>query len=159
MKTNKKALAILTAGLLAVTPMAATGLTAFAADYDITVNNETDGYTYNAYKIFAGTLSGSVLSNVTWATKKFAANGVRDIGSFNSKMKELGNKEEILPQIVIIIDELSDLMMVAKNQVEDAVCRLADIDPKENLYPAVFNHSERIDYYTSVYGVGYKGSH
>ena len=68
MKTNKKALAILTAGLLAVTPMAATGLTAFAADYDITVNNETDGYTYNAYKIFAGTLSGSVLSNVTWAT-------------------------------------------------------------------------------------------
>ena len=68
MKTNKKALAILTAGLLAVTPMAATGLTAFAADYDITVNNETDGYTYNAYKIFAGTLSGTVLSNVTWAT-------------------------------------------------------------------------------------------
>ena len=42
MKTNKKALAILTAGLLAVTPMAATGLTAFAADYDITVNNETE---------------------------------------------------------------------------------------------------------------------
>ena len=41
----------------------------------------------------------------------------------------------------------------------DAVCRLADIDSKENLYPAVFNHSERIDYYTSVYGVGYKGSH
>ncbi|WP_295078761.1 isopeptide-forming domain-containing fimbrial protein [Ruminococcus sp.] len=68
MKTNKKTLAILTAGLLAVTPMAATGFTAFAADYDITVNNETDGYTYNAYKIFAGTLSGTVLSNVTWAT-------------------------------------------------------------------------------------------
>ena len=41
----------------------------------------------------------------------------------------------------------------------DAVCRLAGIDPKENLYPAVFNHSERIDYYTSLYGVGYKGSH
>ena len=41
----------------------------------------------------------------------------------------------------------------------DAVCRLAGIDPKENLYPAVFNNSQRIDYYTSVYGVGYKGSH
>jgi len=37
----------------------------------------------------------------------------------------------------------------------DAVCRLAGIEPKENLYPPVFDHSKRIDYYTTEYGIGY----
>ena len=40
----------------------------------------------------------------------------------------------------------------------DAVCKLAGIDPKDNPYPAVFNKSKRVDYYTDTYGVGYKGS-
>ena len=39
----------------------------------------------------------------------------------------------------------------------EAVCRLAGIDPAENLYPPLFNDSKRIDYYTTEYGVGYKG--
>lgn len=43
-------------------------------------------------------------------------------------------------------------------RVHEAVCRLAGIDPKENIYPPVFNQNERIDYYTSEYGVGYKNS-
>ena len=38
------------------------------------------------------------------------------------------------------------------------VCRLAGIDPEENIYPPVFHNSERIDYYTDTYGVGYRGS-
>ena len=41
----------------------------------------------------------------------------------------------------------------------EAVCRLVGIDPKENLYPPVFHDSKRVDYYTTTYGVGYKGSH
>lgn len=68
MKTNKRTLAILTAGLLALTPMAATGMTAFAAGYDITVNNSTADYAYKAYKIFAGNLNGTTLSNIVWAS-------------------------------------------------------------------------------------------
>ena len=40
-----------------------------------------------------------------------------------------------------------------------AVCRLAGIEPKDNLYPPLFNDSKRIDYYTDTYGIGYKGSH
>lgn len=40
----------------------------------------------------------------------------------------------------------------------EAVCLLAGIDPKENIYPPVFNDSKRIDYYTKEYGKGYKGS-
>ena len=39
-----------------------------------------------------------------------------------------------------------------------AVCELAGIDPDKNIYPPVFDHSKRIDYYTDKYGVGYKGS-
>ncbi len=41
----------------------------------------------------------------------------------------------------------------------EAVCRRVGIDPEENLYPAVFDNSKRVDYYTTTYGVGYKGSH
>lgn len=40
-----------------------------------------------------------------------------------------------------------------------AVCKLVGIDPEDNLYPPVFSDSERIDYYTTNYGVGYKVSH
>ena len=40
----------------------------------------------------------------------------------------------------------------------DAVCRLAGIDPKENLYPPIYDDSKRVDYYATEYGIGYKGS-
>ena len=43
-------------------------------------------------------------------------------------------------------------------RIHDEVCRLAGIDPEENIYPPVYDHSKRIDYYTTEYGVGYKGS-
>lgn len=56
--------------------------------------------------------------------KKFAKAGVRDLQGYNKKMDA---DEEKLPQIVIIIDELADLMMVAQNEVEDSICRLAQL--------------------------------
>ncbi len=66
---------------------------------------------------------------------KFAEMGVRDLGSYNRKVEE--SKEELvdaagiirtkLPQIVIIVDELADLMMVAPGEVEDSICRLAQL--------------------------------
>ncbi|MBR5683473.1 MAG: isopeptide-forming domain-containing fimbrial protein [Ruminococcus sp.] len=69
MKTNKRTLAILTAGLLAVTPMAMTGMTAFAAT--ITVNKVTGDsvtHVYKAYPIITGTISGDKLTAMVWAT-------------------------------------------------------------------------------------------
>ena len=55
--------------------------------------------------------------------KLFAENRVRDINGYN----ELEESEEKMPRIVIIVDELADLMMVSPNEVEDAICRLAQM--------------------------------
>jgi S-DNA-T family DNA segregation ATPase FtsK/SpoIIIE len=63
--------------------------------------------------------------------KKFAEAGVRDLKGYNEKVREVAylNDEDYqkLPQIVIIIDELADLMMVAPGEVEDSICRLAQM--------------------------------
>ncbi len=64
--------------------------------------------------------------------KKFAEYNVRDLKGYNEKIKSIqGIPEEKrphkLPQIVIIIDELADLMMVVPGEVEDAICRLAQL--------------------------------
>src|SRR5699024_8152149 len=62
--------------------------------------------------------------------KKFAAYNVRDLKGYNEKISSITDVPEEerpkkLPQIVIIIDELADLMMVVPGEVEDAICRLA----------------------------------
>ncbi|MDF2541638.1 MAG: cell division FtsK/SpoIIIE [Herbinix sp.] len=63
--------------------------------------------------------------------KKFADIGVRDLKGYNEKVAGVAylkdENYQKLPQIVIIIDELADLMMVAPGEVEDAICRLAQL--------------------------------
>lgn len=65
--------------------------------------------------------------------EKFAALGVRDLKGYNKRVDEAAAEGHIdekfpkLPQIVIIVDELADLMMVAPGEVEDAICRLAQL--------------------------------
>lgn len=62
--------------------------------------------------------------------KLFAEYNVRDLKGFNEKVSRLGAGEDIpkrMPQIVIIVDELADLMMVAPGEVEGAICRLAQL--------------------------------
>lgn len=64
--------------------------------------------------------------------QKFASYGVRDIKGYNAKIRQISHlpdegKPEKMPYIVIIVDELADLMMVAPGDVEDAICRLAQL--------------------------------
>ena len=64
--------------------------------------------------------------------KKFAELNVRDIKGYNEKIMqagpdENGNMPTKLPQIVIVIDELADLMMVAAKEVEESICRIAQL--------------------------------
>lgn len=64
--------------------------------------------------------------------KKFADYNVRDLKGYNAKIDTIADidddtKPKKLPQIVIIIDELADLMMVAPGEVEESICRLAQL--------------------------------
>ena len=74
---------------------------------------------------------GWAVAEMTGRYQKFADAGVRDIKSYNAKMDKLTNKNDPeyqkMPQIVIIVDEFADLMMVAPGEVEDSVCRLAQL--------------------------------
>lgn len=75
----------------------------------------------------AGALNWAV-SEMSDRYKKFADEGVRDIKGYNKKAEESGDEEMAkMPQIVVIVDELADLMMVSANEVEEAICRLAQL--------------------------------
>ena len=79
----------------------------------------------------AGALNWAV-SEMTSRYNAFAEYGVRNLGEYNKKVANMrvpeGEKApEKMPQIVIIVDELADLMMVAPGEVEDAICRLAQL--------------------------------
>jgi len=79
----------------------------------------------------AGALHWAV-AEMTERYQKFAEIGVRDIHGYNSRVDSVRVPEgqehpKKMPQIVIIVDELADLMMVASNDVEEAICRLAQL--------------------------------
>ena len=73
----------------------------------------------------AGAL-GWAVTEMLQRYKMFSDNGVRDIKGYN-RMAETNPEITPLPRIVIFIDELSDLMMAAPNEVEDSICRLAQM--------------------------------
>ena len=79
----------------------------------------------------AGALHWAV-AEMTDRYQKFAEIGVRDIHGYNSRIDSVSVPEgqerpKKMPQIVIIVDELADLMMVASSDVEEAICRLAQL--------------------------------
>lgn len=79
----------------------------------------------------AGALNWGV-AEMTRRYQEFATMNVRDIKGYNAKVEQMpvpeeGEKPKKMPQIVIIVDELADLMMVAPGDVEEAICRLAQL--------------------------------
>ena len=86
--------------------------------------------------------------------KKFADVGVRDLKGYNEKAAEVAHlKDENcqkLPQIVIIIDELADLMMVAPGEVEDAICRLAQMARAAGLHLIIATQRPSVNVITGL---------
>lgn len=81
----------------------------------------------------------------------FASSGVRDIVRYNfiiSEQKESDQKP--LPYVVVIIDELSDLMMVAPGEVEEAICRLAQMARAAGIHLIVATQRPSVDVITGL---------
>ncbi|MGX8794486.1 DNA translocase FtsK 4TM domain-containing protein [Fusibacter sp. JL298sf-3] len=88
------------------------------------------------------------VNEMTRRYKLFADSSSRDMKGYNKKAEKTG--EELLPQIVVIIDELADLMMVAPNQVEDAICRLAQMARAAGIHLIVATQRPSVDVITGL---------
>ena len=79
----------------------------------------------------------------------FASKNVRDIKGYNAALEEEGEGQK-LPQIVIIIDELSDLMMVSPKDVEDSICRLAQMARAAGMHLVIATQRPSVDVITGI---------
>ena len=79
--------------------------------------------------------------------KLFAARGVRDLTRYNQSLKK---DETALPYVVVIIDELADLMMIAPVEVEDAICRLAQMARATGIHLVVATQRPSVDVITGL---------
>ncbi len=86
--------------------------------------------------------------------QKFAELGVRDIKGYNEKISKVeefnDEKYKKMPQIVIIVDELADLMMVAPGEVEDAICRLAQMARAAGLHLIIATQRPSVNVITGL---------
>jgi len=96
----------------------------------------------------AATALNWVVQEMTNRYKLFAQNGVRDIDSYNQKYNTMS--EEKIPKLIVIIDELADLMMVAPSQVEDAICRLAQMARAAGIHLIVATQRPSVDVITGI---------
>ena len=80
---------------------------------------------------------------------KFASKGVRDLKGYNKAIEKEGGFGK-LPQIVIIVDELADLMMVAAKDVEEAICRLAQKARAAGMHLVIATQRPSVDVITGL---------
>ncbi len=95
------------------------------------------------------------VAEMTDRYRKFADYNVRDLKGFNKKAEELQQKGEAdapakLPQIVIIVDELADLMMVSPGEVEESICRLAQLARAAGIHLIIATQRPSVDVITGL---------
>lgn len=93
---------------------------------------------------------------LNWAVKEmidrynlFAKSNVRDIKGYNRKQKN-SDKDNLMPEIVIIIDELADLMMASPKTVEETICRLAQMARAAGIHLIIATQRPSVDVITGI---------
>ena len=110
----------------------------------------------------SGALNWAV-AEMTDRYKKFAQMGVRNLKGYNAEIQKISTaqiqttpdsqkqeKPEKMPEIVIIIDELADLMMVAPGEVEDAICRLAQLARAAGIHLVIATQRPSVNVITGI---------
>ncbi len=93
------------------------------------------------------------VAEMTDRYKKFADLNVRDLKGYNKQVEAMQAKGEDvakMPQIVIIVDELADLMMVAAHEVEEAICRLAQLARAAGIHLIIATQRPSVDVITGL---------
>ena len=96
------------------------------------------------------------VAEMTDRYNKFAEFGVRDLKGYNKKLEQVmanvneADRPKKLPQIVIIVDELADLMMVASNEVEASICRLAQLARAAGIHLVIATQRPSVDVITGL---------
>jgi S-DNA-T family DNA segregation ATPase FtsK/SpoIIIE len=102
----------------------------------------------------AGALNWAV-QEMTNRYQKFAETGARDLKSYNArigqiKVPEGQKKPKKMYRIVVIVDELADLMMVAQNEVEESICRLAQLARAAGIHLVIATQRPSVDVITGL---------
>lgn len=87
------------------------------------------------------------VSEMEMRYKRFGERGVRNIKGYNQALKE---GEKPMPRMVIIIDELADLMMVAPGEVEDSICRLAQLARAAGMHLVIATQRPSVNVITGI---------
>ena len=94
------------------------------------------------------------VNEMTERYSKFAQLEVRDMKGYNAKVASMPNAAEEghskMPQIVIVVDELADLMMVAAKEVEESICRLAQLARAAGIYLILATQRPSVDVITGL---------
>lgn len=88
------------------------------------------------------------VNEMTLRYRMFAAKGAKDLERYNQIIH--GEGHEKLPQILVIIDELADLMMVAAREVEDAICRIAQLGRASGIHLVIATQRPSVDVITGI---------
>ena len=96
----------------------------------------------------AGALQWAV-SEMMKRYQKFSEIGARDLATYNERAKRQEDLDT-MPQIVIVIDELADLMLVAAKEVEESICRVAQMGRAAGMHLIIATQSPRADVITGL---------